>query len=783
MSAQSDHGSGASDAISPAQQRRQLDLSANDPTFESDQDYDEPDFVLTSSDPDFVDFLLERTQLAISKDVKLTPHLRRCLEDIEQHELHAIFDVEVAYKAIDMLLGPKDRPPTIAQIKQLPSVFTTPTKDRKCFLMVYIGILEKKGQIPHVYIGATFNLSVGSQQRISAYNHMLKLFPVESEADLEDTETAEAHAQMAAYFNQLLLAGYRMTSMHALFRIPFKQESSDLKQFTFGAAPQEEQARINDDKHSTAPQEGQVKPNDGAIPLPQLLVTYLQAHTKVLEAVSTMVLWAFWRGQRSHHASDHYLRDGCPFDIDKFEYLGVCSHSPLSKGISGYMLTEADLEARKARMIEKSKRFQGPKNRLNLDGSQTYRSRLADLGYWGHLYEDGHLRNAEGWQRRRGRLGYDYLEMERKRYCNKQGVPYVPRAVLTQPAPPPSRPANVVEKLRVVKKIFINGYTGKARPRNSWNDIRAALKEQKQPSPDRPPAYTTESFFDGVLVPFFGNVVSEHTLEAILSCRLTDVTTYLWSPAEYLQHISAAFILCMAGLVPGQKPPRSTWTHPHAAMITSSITSDMRNLYEKKQEWLTSHAVQEVMANYGLIHEAGIFWRKDEVLLNLAELMVNGGRARSTQSLVAFRNMATSFSESTPKKGRSKPIVDTSASKRKQLDVNDSDLVDPPHKKGRSKPIVNTNRNISARKPSLSRESPPRPAPRNQSSFTVFDEGQDDVNDVAVAPKRPMADLSIEVNKPKRRLINRKHHEARNEVSDDDDDIFFVGERSLKKGN
>ena len=53
-----------------------------------------------------------------------------------------------------------------------------------------------------------------------------------------------------------------------------------------------------------------------------------------------------------------------------------------------------------------------------------------------------------------------------------------------------------------------------------------------------------------------------------------------------------------------------------------------------------------------------------------------------------------------------------------------------------------------------------------------------------MAPKRPIADLSIEVNKPKRRLFNGKHHKARDEVSDDnDDDIIFVSERSLKEGN
>ena len=85
MPAQSDHGSGASEAMNPAQQRRLLDLSANDPTFESSH---KPEFVLISSNADLAEFLLLRTQLAVAKDVSLTPTIRSYLEAIDQHDLN-----------------------------------------------------------------------------------------------------------------------------------------------------------------------------------------------------------------------------------------------------------------------------------------------------------------------------------------------------------------------------------------------------------------------------------------------------------------------------------------------------------------------------------------------------------------------------------------------------------------------------------------------------------------------------------------------------------------------
>ena len=58
---------------------------------------------------------------------------------------------------------------------------------------------------------------------------------------------------MAIQINKLGVNGYRITSMHTLFRISRKQCSPGLKEFNFGAVPQEGHAETKVDKHSAAP--------------------------------------------------------------------------------------------------------------------------------------------------------------------------------------------------------------------------------------------------------------------------------------------------------------------------------------------------------------------------------------------------------------------------------------------------------------------------------------------------------------------------------------------------
>jgi hypothetical protein len=96
MASQSDHGSGPSEYLSGPEQHRRLDLSASEPTFHTAPDH-EPDFVLTLTDPEFAEFLMQRLQLAVAKDVRISPTLRSCLEDIDKHDILNKIDVEVSY--------------------------------------------------------------------------------------------------------------------------------------------------------------------------------------------------------------------------------------------------------------------------------------------------------------------------------------------------------------------------------------------------------------------------------------------------------------------------------------------------------------------------------------------------------------------------------------------------------------------------------------------------------------------------------------------------------------
>ncbi|KAK5388082.1 hypothetical protein LTS13_001018 [Exophiala xenobiotica] len=96
MASQSDHGPGPSEYLSGPEQHRRLDLSANEPTFHTAPDH-EPGFVLTLTDPEFAEFLMQRLQLAVAKDVRVSPTLRSCLEDIDKHDILNKIDIEVSY--------------------------------------------------------------------------------------------------------------------------------------------------------------------------------------------------------------------------------------------------------------------------------------------------------------------------------------------------------------------------------------------------------------------------------------------------------------------------------------------------------------------------------------------------------------------------------------------------------------------------------------------------------------------------------------------------------------
>ncbi|KAK5238622.1 hypothetical protein LTR47_000365 [Exophiala xenobiotica] len=108
MSSQSDHGSGPSEYLSGPEQHRRLDLSANEPTFHTAPDH-EPGFVLTLTDPEFAEFLMQRLQLAVAKDVRISPTLRSCLEDIDKHDILNKIDIEVSYVVLPKMVSESPR--------------------------------------------------------------------------------------------------------------------------------------------------------------------------------------------------------------------------------------------------------------------------------------------------------------------------------------------------------------------------------------------------------------------------------------------------------------------------------------------------------------------------------------------------------------------------------------------------------------------------------------------------------------------------------------------------
>ncbi|KAK5032224.1 hypothetical protein LTS07_001947 [Exophiala sideris] len=428
----------ASEYLSQAEQNQLLDLSDDESIFDPAADH-KPEFVSIHHVPEFAEFLLQRLQLAVAKDVTIGLEIRSCLKDIDEHDILDKLDIEVSYEAIGLLLADQGHPPTIAQLKQIPSILDVADDELRSWFTVYIGILEKKGQKPHIYIGSCSSLLKGSLGRIKEYQKLVMLFSLDDELDPNDAEMMKARARVAQHFDELLQDGYEVTSMHQLFRIPLEQDPPELDNFTFGAAPIEGQAKPNNDMYDTAPKEGQANPKDDIINLPQLLKTYLQCVIKCLEAFGTIVLWAFWRGKSRNaidHKTEHYLREVCPFDIDMFEYHGLCSHSPLSKGISGYGRTAADLEEAKRRRMESKKKL-GPMMRLNIDGTLHWRTRLADLFYWGRLMEDGYLHNATKAQKREGEAGLRRLRGVRKTYMKHRGAVYVERPIAESPIPPP----------------------------------------------------------------------------------------------------------------------------------------------------------------------------------------------------------------------------------------------------------------------------------------------------------------------------------------------------------
>ena len=128
---QPDAGSGASQPTILARQRRLLELSADEPTFSYHRDDFQPGFISTSSAEDFTKFLSKRLQLSVAKETRIMVGLKFCLYDIDQHEPLDIIDIEVAYKAIDMLLADKGYPPAVAQLKRLPSLFQCPMADQE----------------------------------------------------------------------------------------------------------------------------------------------------------------------------------------------------------------------------------------------------------------------------------------------------------------------------------------------------------------------------------------------------------------------------------------------------------------------------------------------------------------------------------------------------------------------------------------------------------------------------------------------------------------------------
>ncbi|KIV84852.1 hypothetical protein PV11_00605 [Exophiala sideris] len=69
-------------------------------------------------------------------------------------------------------------------------------------------------------------------------------------------------------------------------------------------------------------------------------------------AAATLSFWTVWHVEYSIDHDQHYLRSICTWDVKKLSYGGLCSHNPITKGLTGYGLSAEALAIKKERRAQ-----------------------------------------------------------------------------------------------------------------------------------------------------------------------------------------------------------------------------------------------------------------------------------------------------------------------------------------------------------------------------------------------------------------------------------------------
>ncbi|KAI1618055.1 hypothetical protein EDD37DRAFT_254141 [Exophiala viscosa] len=160
------------------------------------------------------------------------------------------------------------------------------------------------GHRTFVYTGMAYALLGGATSRMTQYQHVKEIPPEDIIAEFEN---GNSYLQaMAKFVKKLLLDGYELSHVGVLFLV-------------------------------------RRDPN---------MEGYTQAFTRGLEAAATLSFWTVWHGEYSIDHNRHYLRSVCTWDVNNLPYGGLCSHNPLTKGLSGYGLSAEALAIKKERRAQ-----------------------------------------------------------------------------------------------------------------------------------------------------------------------------------------------------------------------------------------------------------------------------------------------------------------------------------------------------------------------------------------------------------------------------------------------